>query len=205
MYGHQPHTAKLKGESSFDTEPNPSSVPLSSPPNPQRYRCQPPPTRHWYRCQGPPNRQRYRCQPSENPERYRSVQTPFTTNPVPPIISPPRGCSSMVERQLPKLHTRVRFPSPAPSIFKQLCRSSASVARPCNRRATRCCLDRLVVWCGLGKFDRCLSACPSRRRKPWHRRRGTGCPCLSLSRMADDGGRRSPLPFVRRIGLTGRW
>ena len=24
-----------------------------------------------------------------------------------------RGCSSMVERQLPKLHTRVRFPSPA--------------------------------------------------------------------------------------------
>jgi cytochrome oxidase Cu insertion factor (SCO1/SenC/PrrC family) len=25
-----------------------------------------------------------------------------------------RGCSSMVERQLPKLHTRVRFPSPAP-------------------------------------------------------------------------------------------
>ena len=27
---------------------------------------------------------------------------------------PMRGCSSMVERQLPKLHTRVRFPSPAP-------------------------------------------------------------------------------------------
>ena len=26
-----------------------------------------------------------------------------------------RGCSSMVERQLPKLHTRVRFPSPAPT------------------------------------------------------------------------------------------
>ena len=25
------------------------------------------------------------------------------------------GCSSMVERQLPKLHTRVRFPSPAPT------------------------------------------------------------------------------------------
>ncbi len=28
----------------------------------------------------------------------------------------PRGCSSMVERQLPKLHTRVRFPSPAPPV-----------------------------------------------------------------------------------------
>ena len=26
----------------------------------------------------------------------------------------PRGCSSMVEQQLPKLNTRVRFPSPAP-------------------------------------------------------------------------------------------
>jgi hypothetical protein len=26
------------------------------------------------------------------------------------------GRSSMVERQLPKLHTRVRFPSPAPKI-----------------------------------------------------------------------------------------
>src|SRR3989344_6935407 len=25
------------------------------------------------------------------------------------------GCSSMAERQLPKLHTRVRFPSPAPA------------------------------------------------------------------------------------------
>ena len=29
-----------------------------------------------------------------------------------------RGCSSMVERQLPKLHTRVRFPSPAPIKFQ---------------------------------------------------------------------------------------
>src|SRR3989338_3863597 len=28
--------------------------------------------------------------------------------------STPGGCSSMVERQLPKLHTRVRSPSPAP-------------------------------------------------------------------------------------------
>ena len=29
-----------------------------------------------------------------------------------------RGCSSMVERQLPKLHTRVRFPSPAPESIR---------------------------------------------------------------------------------------
>src|SRR5215813_4585900 len=31
-----------------------------------------------------------------------------------------RGRSSMVERQLPKLHTRVRFPSPAPSLSSVL-------------------------------------------------------------------------------------
>src|SRR5882757_11511336 len=30
-----------------------------------------------------------------------------------------RGRSSMAERQLPKLHTRVRFPSPAPSLRQQ--------------------------------------------------------------------------------------
>jgi hypothetical protein len=34
-------------------------------------------------------------------------KSPFT------ILFSQRGCSSMVERQLPKLHTRVRFPSPA--------------------------------------------------------------------------------------------
>jgi hypothetical protein len=28
-----------------------------------------------------------------------------------------RGCSSMVEQQLPKLNTGVRFPSPAPIYF----------------------------------------------------------------------------------------
>src|SRR6185369_11823735 len=32
----------------------------------------------------------------------------------------PRGCSSMVERQLPKLIVRVRFPSPAPGENAQL-------------------------------------------------------------------------------------
>src|SRR5262245_24707702 len=31
-------------------------------------------------------------------------------------VSSLRGRSSMVERQLPKLHTRVRFPSPAPAL-----------------------------------------------------------------------------------------
>ena len=36
---------------------------------------------------------------------------------MPPFI---RGCSSMVERQLPKLDTGVRFPSPAPIPLKAL-------------------------------------------------------------------------------------
>ncbi len=40
-----------------------------------------------------------------------------------------RGCSSMAERQLPKLHTRVRFPSPAPAGIKG--------ALPLNRRDPR--------------------------------------------------------------------
>ena len=31
------------------------------------------------------------------------------------FVEQTRGCSSMVERQLPKLRTRVRFPSPAPN------------------------------------------------------------------------------------------
>src|SRR5947208_270684 len=34
---------------------------------------------------------------------------------------PHRGCSSMAERQLPKLHTRVRFPSPAPEEKRRRC------------------------------------------------------------------------------------
>src|SRR5438105_12520356 len=34
-----------------------------------------------------------------------------------PIIGAGRGCSSMAEQKLPKLTTRVRFPSPAPEIL----------------------------------------------------------------------------------------
>src|SRR5262245_41338612 len=34
-----------------------------------------------------------------------------------PLSSSKRGCSSMVEWQLPKLHTGVRFPSPADFFF----------------------------------------------------------------------------------------
>src|ERR1700704_6779097 len=47
----------------------------------------------------------------------------------------PRGCSSMVERQLPKLHTRVRFPSPAPA------RKPALARRHHWRRQTGSCPD----------------------------------------------------------------
>ena len=40
-----------------------------------------------------------------------------TINKILPINRVQCGCSSMVERQLPKLHTRVRFPSPAPVVL----------------------------------------------------------------------------------------
>ena len=46
------------------------------------------------------------------------------------LFAPLRGRSSMVERELPKLYTRVRFPSPAPisSIFNKLDYSVSYVA-----------------------------------------------------------------------------
>src|SRR5271154_2120796 len=43
-----------------------------------------------------------------------------------PIISIRRGCSSMVEQKLPKLTTRVRFPSPAPLALLMLLFSTAA-------------------------------------------------------------------------------
>ena len=65
----------------------------------------------------------------------------------PPALLSRRHCgrSSMVERKLPKLHTRVRFPSPAPSCF------------------ARSALRRIVAL-----LD-CEAGCPP---KPWRRRAG---------------------------------
>jgi hypothetical protein len=49
----------------------------------------------------------------------------------PALVS--RGCSSMVERQLPKLHTRVRFPSPAPhQVSGDFRRNSKGVVGHCT-------------------------------------------------------------------------
>jgi hypothetical protein len=45
-----------------------------------------------------------------------------------------RGRSSMVERQLPKLHTRVRFPSPAPAFAREACEGCRAEA-PWRRRS----------------------------------------------------------------------
>ena len=42
---------------------------------------------------------------------YRAVRENHAPQTI--VCSSHRGCSSMVERQLPKLDTRVRFPSPA--------------------------------------------------------------------------------------------
>ena len=44
------------------------------------------------------------------------------------------GCSSMVERQLPKLHTRVRFPSPAPIQSKSAWAQYPVMSRPATGR-----------------------------------------------------------------------
>ena len=51
-----------------------------------------------------------------------------------------RGRSSMVERQLPKLHTRVRFPSPAPILGRVPGEVFTSIFTASVR-----CLDYFVV------------------------------------------------------------
>ena len=52
-----------------------------------------------------------------------------------------RGCSSMAERQLPKLHTGVRFPSPAHFKGKLRCQTPSghnTLVTTCDRRLRRC-------------------------------------------------------------------
>src|SRR5215813_8921498 len=56
-----------------------------------------------------------------------------------------RGRSSMVERQLPKLHTRVRFPSPAP-ILQALQYEVAG--RPLRTPRAPQCLAAFHCWSG---------------------------------------------------------
>src|SRR6266853_5677576 len=51
-----------------------------------------------------------------------------------------RGRSSMAERQLPKLHTRVRFPSPAPKPF---CRTTTAFRSGQSHIALCWSLDRV--------------------------------------------------------------
>ena len=73
-----------------------------------------------------------------------------------PIIAAAGGCSSMVERQLPKLHTRVRFPSPAPKTLPSL-------------RGCTCWLNE-----GGGPRRRCGCRRMPPQRAP--RRRAASCP-----------------------------
>ena len=60
------------------------------------------------------------------------------------------GCSSMVEQQLPKLTTRVRFPSPAPvhspTFFKSRAAFLYYQARQCSRTCVSFSLPRSVHW-----------------------------------------------------------
>jgi hypothetical protein len=66
-----------------------------------------------------------------------------------------RGCSSMVERQLPKLHTRVRFPSPAPGVpmawLFWSSRDRRSGMRPCGdlRRKKHPVAARIPAFVGM--------------------------------------------------------
>src|SRR4051794_16829545 len=50
------------------------------------------------------------------------------------VVFAVRGCSSMVEQQPSKLMTRVRFPSPAPTISKTLARACKRHLRPRSSR-----------------------------------------------------------------------
>src|SRR5574340_1432625 len=48
--------------------------------------------------------------------------------------STPCGCSSMVERQLPKLHTTVRSRSPAPTVCRWFCGGLLDPVQPLLQR-----------------------------------------------------------------------
>ena len=78
----------------------------------------------------------------ESPTRHqKKVSTPrsgYSFSKLLPIEIP-CGCGSMVEHQLPKLKTRVRFPSPAPIIYEPLAQQAEHLTfnqgvRRSNRR-----------------------------------------------------------------------
>src|SRR5699024_7814491 len=69
------------------------------------------------RAAGPPTHPTRPREPPPTPRAGGMGNHPAEFGMLAPLRSargPPRGCSSMVEHQLPKLITRVRFPSPAP-------------------------------------------------------------------------------------------
>ncbi len=75
------------------------------------------------------------------------------------------GCSSMVEQQLPKLNTRVRFPSPAPSPHYT---EPMDFRRPARLRGIRGCSTKLCTRC---RRPPAIEACASdrTRRGTWPR------------------------------------
>src|SRR5205085_1219605 len=62
-------------------------------------------------------RLRYRMARPGLPMDFRAP-APLASAPALPIIPAGCGCSSMAEQKLPKLTTRVRFPSPAPALHR---------------------------------------------------------------------------------------
>ncbi len=69
------------------------------------------------------------------------------------------GCSSMVEQQLPKLNTRVRFPSPAPSPHYT---EPMDFRRPARLRGIRGCSTKLCTRC---RRPPAIEACASDRTR----------------------------------------
>ena len=63
-----------------------------------------------------------------------SLDAPAGPRPSPcSYLCHPRGCSSMAERELPKLHTGVRFPSPALADWEAPGSASSPASRPKGR------------------------------------------------------------------------
>src|SRR5205823_5647470 len=97
----------------------------------------------------------------------------------------PRGCSSMVERQLPKLIVRVRFPSPAPGKNTQLapCFLSAAPVQSQGLTVAACPLRARSEALGFGSPADLVSdhLVSQRLHTGRYKQRGTGTQALRPS------------------------
>jgi hypothetical protein len=107
------------------------------------------------------------------------------------------GCSSMVERQLPKLHTWVRFPSPAPIltpcnrnvIILVAIKRGAERPRPQDRdaRGRKLAIPMVPI---------ALSSMAGAQAEPPYRR--VALPCQAFARRGDGSDNIRPARAIRR-------